>query len=423
MTEKKKAIIIGVNIKNSEDDFEYLMEELKGLVIACDMEVVGELAQNLVHINKAHYIGSGKIDELKGLVEFTEADVVVANDELSPSQIRVLEDELDIRVIDRTMLILDIFAQRAKTREAKLQVDLARLQYLLPRLIGQKDYDQQGGREDLHNRGAGETKLELDRRKIEEKISSLKKELENLGSQRETQRSKRKNSGLPLVSLVGYTNAGKSTIMNAMVEMFSSSQDKQVFEQDMLFATLETSVRKIELPDNKSFLLTDTVGFINKLPHNLVKAFRSTLEELANAELLIHVIDYSEANHEKLMEVTDETLREIGVNDIPVIQAFNKTDLTDDELPMVVNNRVYLSARKKIGITELLQLISDKIFKDYVECEMLIPYEQGQILSYFHENAHVLKSDYEEEGTRIIVECKESDYEKYQDYSVSKIKC
>lgn len=416
MTDKKKAVVIGVNTGNPEEEFDYLMEELKGLVIACNMEVAGEVIQNLDYINKTHYIGSGKIQELKGLLDFTGSDIVVANDELSPSQIRVLEDELATRVIDRTMLILDIFAQRAKTREAKLQVDVARLQYLLPRLVGQKYYDQQGGGEGLHNRGAGETKLELDRRKIEDKIASLKKELKTLGFQRETQRNRRKKSGMPVVSLVGYTNAGKSTIMNAMVEMFSSSLDKQVFEKDMLFATLETSVRKIKLPDNKAFLLTDTVGFINKLPHHLVKAFRSTLEEVVDADLLIHVVDYSDPHYEKFIDVTNETLKEIGVNNIPVIHVFNKADLTETEIPKAINDRVYLSAKERIGMIELLQLISKYIFNDYVECEMLIPYDEGQIISFFHENANVLKSDYEADGTRLTVECKERDYEKYQDY-------
>jgi len=419
MAINKKAIVIGVNIKNREDNFEYLMEELKGLATACKIEVVGEMTQNLDHINNSHYIGSGKIQEVRRLLDSTVAELVIANDELSPSQIRVLEDRLDIRVVDRTMLILDIFAQRAKTREAKLQVEVARLQYMLPRLAGQRSYDRQGGGAGLSNRGAGEKNLELSRRKIEDKITALQKELETLVSQREIQRKRRKKSRLPIVSLVGYTNAGKSTLMNTMVEMFNSSLDKQVFEKNMLFATLETSVRKIELPDNRSFLLTDTVGFVNRLPYHLVKAFRSTLEEVAEADLIIHVVDYSDPQYQSLIEVTNKTLKEIGVEDVPIIYAFNKGDLTDTVIPHLREDKVYLSAKKRTGINELIQLISGYIFRDYTKCKMLIPYGQEQLVSYFHENANVLTTSYEEEGTKLTLECKESDYERYEDYVIN----
>jgi GTPase len=418
MAEKIKAILIGVNSKTLEDDFEYLMEELKGLAAACNIEVVGEITQNLNQINNNHYMGIGKIEELAVLADFIKADLVIANDELSFSQVRMLEDKLNVKVIDRSMLILDIFARRAKTREAKLQVEVARLQYMLPRLVGQKNYDRQGGGAGLINRGSGEGKLELDRRKIEDKIAILKKELEVLALQREIQRNRRKKNGIPVVSLVGYTNAGKSTIMNRMVEMFNLSKDKQVFEKNMLFATLETSVRKIELSGNKSFLLTDTVGFINKLPHHFVKAFRSTLEELAQADLIIHVVDYSDPQYRTFIEVTDKTLEKIGVNNIPIIYALNKADLTNLEIPRIINGRIYLSAKEKIGINELTQLINDHIFKDYLKCKMLIPYEEGQIISYFHENGSVLTTSYEKEGIKLTVECKESDYEKYRDYVI-----
>jgi GTP-binding protein HflX len=207
--------------------------------------------------------------------------------------------------------------------------------------------------------------------------------------------------------------------MNAMVDLFNPILNKQVFEKDMLFATLETSVRKIKLSDNRSFLLTDTVGFINKLPHHLVKAFRSTLEELAEADVLIHVVDYSDPKHEKLMEVTNNTLKEIGAGDIPIIYAYNKCDLIDTKIPLIEGNIVYLSAKQRVGINELIQLIVNRIFRDYIKCEMLIPYDRGQLISYFSENANVLSTTYEQSGTRLLVECKHSDFKKYQAFAIT----
>ncbi|KSU64702.1 GTPase HflX [[Bacillus] enclensis] len=420
MEERLRAIAVGVNTKEKGEDFEYNMLELKGLAEARRIDVLAEMTQNLPKRNHVHYIGKGKIDELLPLIEEMEADVLIANDELSPSQIRVLEEKLDIRVMDRTMLILDIFAERAQTREAQLQVEVAQLQYMLPRLIGRREsLGRQGGGSGLANRGAGETKLELDRRRIEDNITALNKELEALVDLRKTQRKQRKKSGIPVVSLVGYTNAGKSTTMNALLETFNSGENKQVFEKDMLFATLDTSVRNITLPDNKSFLLTDTVGFVNKLPHHLVKAFRSTLEEVAEADLIVQVVDYSDPHHETMMEVTNKTLDDIGVGGIPMVYAFNKAELVDEEsVGSVVNDRIYLSAKQRKGIDELIDVIKGHIFKDYKKCDMLIPFSQGQLISYFNEHANVLHTEYEENGTKLTMECRSSDFEKYREYVV-----
>ncbi|MCU4990679.1 GTPase HflX [Bacillus cereus] len=414
----QRAVLVGVNLGN-EDDFAYSMEELTNLAEACDVEVIGQVTQNLQRVNPSHYIGKGKIEEVAAYVNEVDANMVIFNDELSPSQIRNLEADLDCKVIDRTILILDIFAQRAKTKEAQLQVEVAHLQYMMPRLIGLREsLGRQSGGVGTKNKGVGEKKLELDRRKIEEQISVLNKDLEALVAQRQTQRKQRKKNKIPVVALVGYTNAGKSTTMNAMLEIYNVTEEKQVFEKDMLFATLETSVRNIDLPDNKSFLLTDTVGFVSKLPHHLVKAFRSTLEEVAEADLLIHVVDYANPNYEQLIDITNETLKKIGVENIPTIYAYNKSDMVDVEIPKVQEDRVYLSAKKHVGIEELVEMIRSHIYKEYTKCEMLIPYDQGQVVSYFNNHAHVLSTSYENEGTKLEVECKTSDYEKYKRFSI-----
>ncbi|MCU5375833.1 GTPase HflX [Bacillus cereus] len=414
----QRAVLVGVNLGN-EDDFVYSMEELTNLAEACDVEVIGQVTQNLQRVNPSHYIGKGKIEEVAVYVNEVDANMVIFNDELSPSQIRNLEADLDCKVIDRTILILDIFAQRAKTKEAQLQVEVAHLQYMMPRLIGLREsLGRQSGGVGTKNKGVGEKKLELDRRKIEEQISVLNKDLEALVAQRQTQRKQRKKNEVPVVALVGYTNAGKSTAMNAMLEIYNGTEEKQVFEKDMLFATLETSVRNIDLPDNKSFLLTDTVGFVSKLPHHLVKAFRSTLEEVAEADLLIHVVDYANPNYEQLIDITNETLKKIGVENIPTIYAYNKSDMVDVEIPKVQEDRVYLSAKKHVGIEELVEMIRSHIYKEYTKCEMLIPYDQGQVVSYFNNHAHVLSTSYENEGTKLEVECKTSDYEKYKRFAI-----
>lgn len=411
----QKAILVGVNL-NSQKDFAYSMEELANLTEACEVEVVGSITQNLHRVTSSHFIGTGKIDEVKALVEHKDANVVIFNDQLSPSQLRNLERDMDCKVIDRSILILDIFAQRAKTKEAQLQVEVAKLQYMLPRLIGLREsLGRQSGGVGT-NKGAGEKQLELDRRRIEENISVLNKELEELVAHRQTQRKQRKKNAIPVVSLVGYTNAGKSSIMNAMIDMFHPTSEKQVLEKDMLFATLETSVRNIALPDNKEFLLTDTVGFVSKLPHHLVKAFRSTLEEVVEADLLIHVVDYSNPNFEQQIEITEQTLHDIGIKDIPTIFAYNKADLTDMDIPQVNRDSVYMAAKDKVGIKELIDQVRVHIFKDYIRCQMLIPYDQGQLVSYFNENGHIMETEYEENGTKIKLECKKTDYEKYQNY-------
>ncbi|MDQ0062200.1 GTPase HflX [Paenibacillus harenae] len=416
-----KAVIVGVNLQD-RPDFAYSMEELRNLAEACNIEVVGELTQNMAKINSSHYIGSGKIDELSALVAGVDASTVIFNDELSPSQIRNLESSLEKKVIDRTILILDIFAERAKTREAQLQVEVAQLQYMLPRLVGLREsLGRQGGGSGMKNKGTGETKLELDRRRIEDRISALQTELEKLVAQRQVQRKQRQKTGIPVVCLVGYTNAGKSSLMNKLLDAFMPESNKQVFAKDMLFATLETSVRSIELPDNKSFLLTDTVGFVSQLPHYLVKAFRSTLEEVAEADLLIQVVDYSNEEYKRLINVTNSTLKELGADHIPMIFAYNKTDLTNEPYPQVNDDKVYMSVKEGAGLDELVTLTKKRIFQDYVKCEVIIPFTEGRVVAYFNTNANIQETSYELNGTRLVMECRQADYDKFKDVFVEPV--
>lgn len=412
---QQKAVIVGVQLQN-DNNFEYSMEELRNLAAACEIEVVAELSQKASRVNPSHYIGTGKIQELALLIEQHEAPIVIFNDELSPSQLRNLEASLDRQVIDRTILILNIFAERAKTKEAQLQVEVAQLQYMLPRLTGLREsLGRQGGGAGLKNRGAGETKLELDRRRIEERISALQLELQTQVSQRQIQRKQRRKNEVPVVCLVGYTNTGKSSLMNTLMETYHPGSGKGVLAKDMLFATLETSVRSIALPDHKTFLLTDTVGFVSQLPHHLVKAFRSTLEEVTEADLLIHVVDISDPQHPQHMAVTDETLKALGADGIPTLYAYNKADLTDMPYPQAEENSVTLSALKNRGIAELTALIRSRIFTDYIQCEILVPFDRGSIVSYFNEHADVQSVSYEEQGTRLKLECRSADYERFRD--------
>ena len=421
--ETEKVILVGACVadsKKAEEDFVRSMEELGQLAEACFMEPVAIVTQNMAYLNKGLYIGAGKVEEVKELVERLEADLVIFDDSLTPSQLRNLQDELKTPVMDRTNLILDIFESRAKTREAKLQVESARLQYLLPRLVGMHEaLTRQGGTSgSMSSRGAGEKKLELDRRRIEHRIAELRKELDEVTLEREVQRKKRKNSRIPLVALVGYTNAGKSTIMNALLDKFRMEEEKKVLEKDMLFATLDTTVRRISAGNNRDFLLSDTVGFIHKLPHGLVKAFRSTLEEVKNADLLLQVVDYSDPHYREQMETTKETLAELDAGDIPLVTIFNKADKCEGIVyPRTGGeNRIYISAKEASSVDMLVDFIINKIYEGYVQAEFLIPYEKGSVVSYFMENAQVMGQEYLPEGTKISVKCHKGDKSKYAEY-------
>lgn len=414
----ERAVLVGVCLDDGKD-MERTMDELKALAYACEMETVAIVVQNLEQVNKALYIGTGKVYEVKETAENLDADIIVFDDALSPSQLRNLQKEIGKPILDRTTLILEIFSRRAKTREAKLQVEVAKLQYMLPRLVGLHEaLSRQGGGAGLSNKGSGEKKLELDRRKIEHRITELKKELEEVSKERETQGKLRNSSGILKVALVGYTNAGKSTLMNHMVDRYLMDDTKKVLEKDMLFATLETTVRNIQPDKNFQFLLSDTVGFIDKLPHHLVKAFRSTLEEVKNADLLLIVMDYHDPYYKEHLRVTKETLEELGAANIPTIYVYNKSDLCGVPLRQMNDDTIFMSAKDEEGLQVLLSMIRSHAHKDYVDCQMRIPFERGDVFSYLKKQAIVEDTEYKADGTYIKLQCRHEDYERYKEFLI-----
>ncbi len=411
-----QAILVGADFK-SNGLINYYIEELENLAKAKNIEVLYVITQAITKVSANLYIGSGKVKEIKTFVDNLEANLVIFNNELSGSQLRNLEKELGVRVIDRTLLILDIFASRAKTKEAMLQVEIAQLEYMLPRLAGLSESlgRQQGG---IGSRGPGEKKLELDRRKIEAERTKLKKELVEIVKARKVQRKNRTKSQIKKVAIVGYTNAGKSTLLNALLNFTNREIDKQVYVKDMLFATLETSTRHIVLDNNKEFIATDTVGFVSNLPHNLVESFKSTLEEITEADFLVHVVDTSNPFYENQIDVTNKTLEEIGVHDIPVIYIYNKFDLINTTIEPLHYPSVIVSLIDPFGIKKVLDIIEKELFKDYKRVNMLIPFNEGEIVSYLNEHNHIIKQQYTNEGTEIILELTPGEIIKYKKYLI-----
>lgn len=398
--------VIIAGIENQQSNFDYLMQELAELAYANNMQVVSEVRQKLQKPVAATYLGKGKIEELARIAQAKDAAVLLLNDELSPTQIRNLEKETSLDVLDRTELILEIFSSRARTKEAQLQVEVARLKYKLPRLrtsVHEK-LDQQSASGSLANRGAGETKLELNRRTIQKKITQLTRELKNIDKEQYVKSSSRRESGLPSVALVGYTNSGKSTTMNGLLHLLNSDDTKKVMTKNMLFATLDTSVRKLRFKDRREFLLSDTVGFVSKLPHNLVKAFQSTLAEVKNADLLLHVVDISDEHSAEMVKVTNETLKDLGVENTPMIYAFNKADKIGGNYPIIEGHQLTYSARDEKSLNALAELIKKILFRDYQTHKYFISYEQGHYLEKINNLALVTATDYTEDGARITAE-------------------
>lgn len=418
--DEEKAILVGSDTRES-------LEELKELTKACDIPVLESVYQSRNKIDSAFYIGRGKVLEIAQLRQKLRANVVIFDDELSGSQVRNLEAAIGAKVIDRTTLILEIFARRAKSREAKIQVELAQLKYRMSRLQGLGTIMSRTGG-GIGTKGPGEKKLETDRRHIKEQIYDLNDELKKIKKIRETQREKRNKESIPKVSLVGYTNAGKSTLRNALCDVAAQKEvvgKEKVFEADMLFATLDITTRAIVLKNKGVITLTDTVGFVRKLPHDLVEAFKSTLEEVIYSDLLCHVVDTSSDTAIEQIKAVEEVLSELGASDKKTILVLNKIDkATEEQLENVKKatseyKTIEISAREGINLEELLGLIEENLPYKMKKCEYLIPYDRSDMSSFLHRNGRVLEEDYRENGTFMFVEVDEESYNKSKDYIIN----
>ena len=433
------AILVGLHLEDSREagseksrlKFERSMKELGELAEAAGLRVRDTYTQNTDSVNAGTFIGAGKLTEIKAYIDMCASDkvpvdVVIVNETLSPIQLRNLSNAFDLPVMDRTALILNIFSDRARTREARLQVEYARLQYMLPRLQGlHRELGRQGGGSGAtSNKGAGEKKIELDRRHIEQRSAELRRELEAVDRERATQRQKRISSGISRVSLVGYTNAGKSTIMNEILDLYGADEEKKVLEKDMLFATLDTTVRRIDPGPKRPFLLSDTVGFVSELPTSLIKAFRSTLEDATYADVLLIVSDLSDQDLVSQMSVTLDTLKEIGAGGVPRIFVFNKSDLAGaGTLPHLDgmspdDSVITISAKSKRDVIALTDLIESKLGEMRIECDMLIPYSDGSVLGPLREDGSIEVKDYTETGTRVHVTVRKELSGKYRKYVI-----
>ena len=392
---EEKVILVGVSEQDG-DDAEDSVEELKELVKTAGAAVVGTLIQKREKIHPGTYVGTGKVAEIEELIEQTGATGIVCDDELSPAQLKNLEMMLDTKVMDRTLIILDIFAARATTSEGKIQVELAQLKYRLSRLTGLgRSMSRLGG--GIGTRGPGEKKLEIDRRLINDRIAQLNRELKEVKRHREITRAKREKNQMPVVAIVGYTNAGKSTLLNHLT-------DAEVLEEDKLFATLDPTTRVLELPGHQEVLLTDTVGFIRKLPHHLIQAFRSTLEEARYADYIFHVVDASNPQREKQMHITYETLDDLEVKDKTIVTLFNKQDLRTDDEPLHDFRADYtlnISAGKNEGLDELKELLAEILRENKVYIERVVPYDKAGIIQLIRKQGELIAEEYVAEGIAI----------------------
>jgi GTP-binding protein HflX len=400
----ENVVLIGVYDRDLEDA-ENSLRELAALAETAGAVVLDGLLQRRPHPDPSTYLGRGKVQELADVVAALGADTVVADTELAPSQRRALEDAVKVKVIDRTAVILDIFSQHAKSREGKAQVELAQLEYLLPRLRGwgESMSRQAGGQvgsggAGMGSRGPGETKIELDRRRIHTRMARLRKQIKGFAPAREAKRANRDRFAIPSVAIAGYTNAGKSSLLNRLTKA-------GVLVENALFATLDPTVRRSRTPDGREFTLADTVGFVRNLPHQLVEAFRSTLEEVGASDVIVHVVDASHPDPAAQLATVRDVIGEVGARDLPEIVAFNKSDLIDDDRRLVLRglepSAVFVSARSGAGIDELTARIAELLPAPELEVELLVPYDRGEIISRLHVSGRVLSTEYEEHGTRV----------------------
>lgn len=388
----ERVLLIGVSEQDG-DDAEDSLEELAELVHTAGAQVVGTLIQKRERIHPGTYVGTGKVAEIAELLRTTGATGIVCDDELTPAQLKNLENMLDTKIMDRTLIILDIFAARATTSEGKIQVELAQLKYRLSRLSGLgRSLSRLGG--GIGTRGPGEKKLEMDRRLINSRVAQLNRELKEVQMHREVTRAQRKRNGIPVVAIVGYTNAGKSTLLNKLT-------NADVLEEDKLFATLDPTTRVLELGKNQEVLLTDTVGFIRKLPHHLIQAFRSTLEEAKYADIILHVVDASNPQMDKQMHIVYETLRELEVTGKKVITAFNKTDRTDIPQPLLdfkADKTLHISAKTGEGLEKLKEDLEELLRENKRLIEKIIPYQDAGIIQQIRTKGELLEEEYREDG-------------------------
>ncbi|GIE80333.1 GTPase HflX [Actinoplanes philippinensis] len=404
----ERVVLVGVWTEGSVEDADNSLTELAALAETAGSQVLEGLIQRRKQPDAATFIGRGKVDELRDVVVMTGADTVICDGELSPSQLRNLEQQIKVKVVDRTALILDIFAQHAKSREGKAQVELAQLQYLLPRLRGWGEaMSRQGGGAGggsggggVGTRGPGETKLETDRRRINTRIAKLRREIKAMKTVRETKRSRRAASGVPAVAIAGYTNAGKSSLLNRLTQA-------GVLVEDALFATLDPTTRRTAAEDGRVFTLSDTVGFVRHLPHQIVEAFRSTLEEVGRADLVVHVVDGAHPDPEGQVSAVREVLGEVGADQLPELLVINKVDAADEETVLRLKRTwpeaIFVSARSGAGITELHKAIADRLPRPAVEMRVLIPYDRGDLVARVHRSGQVLQSRHLDDGTELSV--------------------
>jgi len=408
----EKVVLIGVYPQGSQEEAENSLRELAALCETAGAAVLDGVLQRRPNPDPATYLGRGKVEDLRDIVKSVGADTVVADTELAPSQRRALEDVVKVKVIDRTAVILDIFSQHAKSREGKAQVELAQLEYLLPRLRGwgesmsRQAGGQVSGGAGMGSRGPGETKIELDRRRINTRMARLRKQIAGMKPARDTKRANRKRNQVPSVAIAGYTNAGKSSLLNRITRA-------GVLVENALFATLDATVRKAVTADGRPYTLVDTVGFVRNLPHQLVEAFRSTLEEVQDADLIVHVVDASHPDPAQQLKTVRDVIGEAGARGIPELIAFNKCDLIGDDerllLRGLASDAVFVSARTGDGMEELLREIAHRLPKPDVQMDLLIPYDRGDVVFGLHNRAVILSTTYDEEGTRIRALVREAD--------------